>query len=134
MKIRKSIASTNENNIELKSIDSSSCHHPKTYKMKSSNSSGSSSLWRRVLGIGLLLQILVNRGKLITIMFIYNFHPLSVSGFSLSFLFSHFHFVFVFFVVFICFIIFNLFFFFFHLILFYSFIHSFGWVSRVSLW
>lgn len=65
MKIRKSIVSTKRNNSELKSIETSSCHHTKTYKMKANNmsSSSSSSLWRRVLSIGLLLQILVNCGK-----------------------------------------------------------------------
>lgn len=72
MKIRKSIASTNEdnNNSELKSIGSSSYRHIKTYKMKANNSS---SLWRGVLSIGLLLQILVNCGKLITFMLLHNF-------------------------------------------------------------
>lgn len=65
MKIRKSIVSTKRNNSELKSIETSSCQHTKTYKMKANNmsSSSSSSLWRRVLSIGLLLQILVNCGK-----------------------------------------------------------------------
>ncbi|XP_055322028.1 uncharacterized protein LOC129578019 isoform X2 [Sitodiplosis mosellana] len=60
MKIRKSNASTPQNYREFKS-SSSSYHHTKTYKMKANNSN-CSSLWRRVLSIGLLLQILVNCG------------------------------------------------------------------------
>ncbi|XP_031619649.1 uncharacterized protein LOC116338489 [Contarinia nasturtii] len=61
MKIRKSNkTSTKRNNRELKSITSYS--HTKTYKMKKANNSSCSSLWRRVLSIGLLLQILLNCG------------------------------------------------------------------------
>lgn len=102
MKIRKSIASTNEDNnnntSELKSIGSSSYHHIKTYKMKANNSS---SLWRGVLSIGLLLQILVNCGKLITIMLIHNFILSSacfappLSGFPHNLNGSPFHFHFI---------------------------------------
>lgn len=85
MKIRKSsIASTKRYNRELKSKANSSCHHTKTNKMKANNST-CSSLWRRVLSIGLLLQILVNCGK---------FNYITFSTISLVFIcHSHFHLV-----------------------------------------
>lgn len=82
MKIRKSVASTKRNNRELKSIESSSCHHTTNYRMKA-NSSNSSSLWRRILSIGLLLQILVNCGK-------FNYvHIYTIYWFSFSFVYMY---------------------------------------------